>query len=366
MADIKEKSDKAESVVQNPATAPASPAANPGAIEENLSALTPDEITKNRKKTTGEVAYERTVYTGFGFFVNEIISLIGTDQFQSGAGKKYFEKASEAIAKLLRFEDKVKTVKGKEVHLSGKGRAGNLLMWASLNAIGTLPLIPMKMMEDKKEKWVKKFNHTIDAMRGNKLDEEAIRARDEEVDRAIACEHKQSWGTLAIGRIAAMGTAISTGYLLGQRGNKWLMDSADHAISTGTRKTNELLGGDANSTLGKLANADANHWFRRNSRLIGPETLGCLITSTVLEAVSKLFAKKKPEVKNPELCEAEFVDVPAAANLPADNAGGGKEEKIKDDKTSPANSAARAIFDAPKMSFADKVISSSNTLQPGL
>jgi hypothetical protein len=36
-------------------------------------------------------------------------------------------------------------------------------------------------------------------MRGNKMTDEEVAARDQEVERAIACEAKQTWPSLIIG-----------------------------------------------------------------------------------------------------------------------------------------------------------------------
>jgi len=67
------------------------------------------EENKNRKATGGEVMFERVVYTGIGFGVNEASSLWITDQFMHGKPKSWlggkafskegFEAASAWVAK---------------------------------------------------------------------------------------------------------------------------------------------------------------------------------------------------------------------------------------------------------------------------
>jgi hypothetical protein len=306
----------------------------------------------NRSSTAGELVFDRTVYTGIGFGVNEIGSLLFTGLFERGKGKylgkQGFEKGGEWLAKVLKLSDKV----AKNSEIITKEHSGkNILMWASLNFIGTVILLPMKLLEDHKAGIVKKLNHGIDRLRGRHLSTEELTARDDEVERAIACEHKQSWPTILIGRAAAMLSAIGgLGYLMGAERNEEIKKISDTAFTKGAQKIDAMAGG--NTKVGKLAATDKDHWFHYYARLIGPETLGCLVTSVVLEVVSKFFARKKPQLKNQTLCEGSAAPPPNNATT---------------DEEKPGKSFVRGVAQKPEMSHVQKVASEQRQpLQTGL
>ncbi|NBO19531.1 MAG: hypothetical protein EBV03_09975, partial [Proteobacteria bacterium] len=124
----------------------------------------------NRKRSGGEVLFDRVVYTGIGFGVNEAASLWITDQFMHGKPKWYlggkpfskegFDSAAGWIAKKFKMP---------------KAKAGNTLLMATLLSGGTLLVLPMRWLEENKISWVQRANHMLDGWRGNKMSaEEAV------------------------------------------------------------------------------------------------------------------------------------------------------------------------------------------------
>ncbi|MGE0753905.1 MAG: hypothetical protein AB7L92_01950 [Alphaproteobacteria bacterium] len=265
----------------------------------NLNPVKPDnpeimDINPDRKETAGEKIFDRTVYTGIGFGVNEGLSLWVTDQFMHGknllakvpgmktAGMWFsaegFDRASEAWTRLLKLEAK----NGKTAKQNG---ANSLLMLTLLSG-GTLLLLPMKWLEDTKATWVKKANHMADKWGGNKLTPEQVEARDKEVEQHIACSPRQSWPSFLVGRTIAITSSWASGtFIMGPKRNEQLMDWSEKKL-TGSIQPKE------HKTTG-----------HRYARLASVETYSCAISSIVLEAMSKLFAKRSSRAHDPELCQ---------------------------------------------------------------
>jgi hypothetical protein len=248
----------------------------------------------DRKKTAGEIFFDRTVYTGIGFGLNEVISLIFADKFQYGSGKiigkQGFEKASDWIAKTFKFKPKIKN--GQTI--SAKTSAGNSLLWISLTSGGFILLLPMKWLEDHKAGVVKWMNHVADKFGGTQTQEQ-IAARDAEVEQTIACEPKQSWGSLLKGRFIAIAASIGLGTLLGEARSESIKQTSDKILSGAAEKIG----------MQKALKSDV---FHRYTRLIGVETVSCATSSMVLEIASKFFAKKKqPKGSAPSAQEGDNV-----------------------------------------------------------
>ena len=258
----------------------------------------------NRKRSGGEVLFDRVVYTGIGFGVNEAASLWITDQFMHGKPKWYlggkpfskegFDSAAGWIAKKFKMP---------------KAKAGNTLLMATLLSGGTLLVLPMRWLEENKISWVQRANHMLDGWRGNKMSAEEVTARDEEVERAIACSPQQNWTSLLVGRVAAMFSSWATGtFLIGPDNNKKIMNWSEKTLTSGAKAVG----------LEKMAKTDT---FKRYAQLTGVETYSCAISSVVLEIASKLFAKRGTEVHDPEICKKyEERDKAAAAAAAAANA----------------------------------------------
>lgn len=247
----------------------------------------PVSAERSRKPSGGEVLFDRVVYTGIGFGVNEASSLWITDQFVHGrprtwlGGKAFsregFEAASNWIAKTFRMP---------------KAKAGNALLMVTLLSGGTLLVLPMRFLEEKKIFWTRKANHLLDALTGSGMTQEEVKARDEEVEKSIACSPQQTWSALLVGRAAAMLSSFVTGsFLIGPERNRKIMDWSEKTI-TGAA---DAMG------LHKAARTDT---FRRYAQLIGIETYSCAISSAVLEIVSKMFARRGTEVHDPAICAA--------------------------------------------------------------
>jgi len=255
---------------------------------------------EKRKKTLGERIFNWSVYQGVGWGANEVGSMAFTGMFERGKNKFVGEKRFNQISKWMSEQVTFK---------NGQKGAKKLLMWGSLNFIGCFVVPAIKILDDHKAGIVKWLNHTFD----NKGSQAESDARDKETDLAIACEPTQTWKTLIIGRVAAMTAAIGVGYgLLKDKGNDWLMDKFDLGATKGAKFLTRKF---PNSRLATAAAGEPNYFsttvnppptsvnrFHYYAGLAGPETLGCLTSSTVLEIISKYAAKKYPTVKNSKLC----------------------------------------------------------------
>lgn len=301
--------------------------------------------TKTRDKTAGEVMFDRVVYTGIGFGVNEASSLWITDQFLHGKPKWYlggkpfskdgFEAATKTIAKTFNMTH---------------AKSGNALLMATLLSGGTLLVLPMRALEEHKIYWTEKANHFIDWFKGNKMVAEDVATRDEEVKQAIACSPQQTWAALLVGRAAAMGASFMTGnYIVKEHGNKKIMDFSEKHLTTAAKAVG----------LEKTANTDT---FKRYARLTGIETYSCLISSGVLEIVSKLFAKRGTEVHDAEICNAAHPKEEAAAATSTTATGSSENTDTKKctDKIRPCPITASKMVATPS-SYVEKIKSEKGT-----
>ncbi len=239
-----------------------------------------DPKNPHRKRSAGEVAFDRVVYTGIGFGVNEASAIVIADEFQNRSGKKLFQTISEWMVKNMKFTDTVKN----GVHIPANKSAESMLLWASLLISGTALVVPMKKLEDNKEHWVTKANHWFDKRNGTVLTDEQVAARDKEVSDSLACEGKQTWASLAIGRSIAIVTALGLGKLIGPQRSEKMMDWSEKMF-TGSVQVEK----------------NRAHSYAAVAAL---ETASCATTSVALEFASKLFAKRGVTVRNPEKCTA--------------------------------------------------------------
>ena len=244
--------------------------------------LEKDPKKPHREKTAGEVAFNRGVYTGVGLITNEVSAILIADEFQNRSGKKLFENISQGMVKAFNFKDVVKNGKMITAHQN----ASSMLMWASLLISGSLLVYPMKKLEDNKGYWVKKANHFFDKMRGNAMAPEDVAERDNEVEKAIACEAKQTWSSLLIGRAIAVATVLGLGKAIGTERSDKIMDFAEKGL------------------MGSIQPVGQKNRWHSYAAVLPLETLACTTSSVALEMFSKLFAKRGVTVRNPELCTA--------------------------------------------------------------
>ena len=260
-----------------------------------------DPHQPHRKKTSGELAFDRGVYTGIGFVANEASAIVIADEFEHGIGKKWFESISEAMVKNLKFQDTIE----KGITTTAKSKASNLLLWGSLLISGTLLVLPMKLLEDNKGEWVKKANHWFDRRHGKAMTPEEVEARDKEVENALACEGKQTWPSMIFGRAIAVCTALGLGKAIGPHGSEKMKNWSE-----------KLLTGSVQTTKNRA---------HRYAAIASLETLSCAATSIMLEISSKLVAKRGVQVRNPELCTS-LVHEQLHEQLHADTASGSSDK----------------------------------------
>ncbi len=298
------------------------------------------DVNSTRSETAGEVLFDRGVYTGINFVVNEVLSMIIAVEMRHFGGKAHFEKASKWWEKTARFKDKV--IKG--VNTTAFARAEDSLEIFALLGGGTALVVPMKLLEDNKQKIVKNLNHLWDKLPGKSLDADATKARDEEVDKALACEAKQTWSSMILGRAIAV---VNNMFLVKetifagnrtQKSKEW----SEKYIRAGTKKLHEMTGGKKGAWLERVQETER---FKRYSEIFGLETAYTAISSVAMEVASKFIARKKPQVKDPEKCEAAQKEAEALAETAAANELQAKPEaafasRVEPKKKEPCKSCA--------------------------
>ncbi len=283
-------------------------------------------VNSNRKETAGEVLFDRGVYTGINFFVNEALSMVIAVEWRHFGGKQNFENVSKWWQKKVGFKDKV--IKG--VNTSALTRAEDQMEVFALLGGGTALVVPMKLLEDNKQKIVKNLNHLWDKLSGKGMDEEATKARDDEVNKAIACEAKQTWTSMLLGRAIATGNnmfLMKETLFAGSR-TKALKEWSEKYGRVGIDKLHAMTGSKPDSKLPKIRDSER---YKRYSEIFGLETAYTAISSVVMEVASKFLARKKPQVKDPELCAVAL------------------------DETARKSEAAAAKQEVPEKKFADKI-----------
>lgn len=255
---------------------------------------------ENHKMSAGEKIFDRGVYTGIGMVANEIGSLLLTGQLERGVFSNwYHNKAAPKVAKWF-YNDNIKNAK-------------NGMMWFSLTLVGTALVWPMKVMEDHKAAIVKKIDHFMDRFRGEHLSSSQVEKRDAEVEAAVACEKKQSWPSLIVGRSISICTSMGLSRItripfgkekrsFGERSMEW----TDNATTWAAKGVNKVIGSQkiaAAIDAPRTGNGQSGlHYY---GRLLAPETIGCTATSLVLEGSSKLISKVwAPKFKDAAFCQA--------------------------------------------------------------
>lgn len=265
----------------------------------------PPSPLAERELSFGEQVFDFIVYKGIGFGVNEVVSIVLADEFEHGVGKPHFDKWGEGLVK--KFPKFFKeTIENGVVKATAKQNAANTLMTIALLNGGTLLLGPMMSLDNNKTAIVEWLNHTF-ASQG--MTPEQIKARDEEVRNAIACEPRQTLGTMLPARGAALATTITFGSkVMGPVRNEAVKKKSREVITQGIK----ALGGH---------NFAENERVKRYAGLAGVEAIYCAISCVVLETVAKFLAGNKKIPKNPEVCET------AVAGGNADAAPPPKDEK---------------------------------------
>jgi hypothetical protein len=296
----------------------------------------------DRKLTAGEVVFDRTVYTGIGFAANEALAMLLAVEMRHFGGKESYAAISKKWRDIMKYKDTTKN----GVTTTGLTKAADSLEIFTLLAAGTLLIAPMKWMEDRKPQMVKNLNHLFDSMGGNKKTEEEVQARDAEVNKAIACEPKQTWGTMIAGR--AIATVSNMGVLKetvfkGER-TQIVKDKSRQYADMMADKLHAASGKPAGTGIDRLKQTER---FKRYTEIFGLETLYTAASSMVLELSSKFLASKKPRVKNPELCAAPLPQPKAEPKETTDKTRRGFASRVDQsrDSSSKSDSFAQRVVD---------------------
>lgn len=286
-----------------------------------------DKKLKTRKKSWGEKAYDWLVYQGIGFGANEAGSMWATGVFERGTSELVGRPQFERLA--VKFAPKFK---------GGISQAKDMLMTVALNIVGCFVVPAIKIIDGHKSQIVTSLN---DSFASDGLSKEQIEARDKEVAAAISCEPTQTWTTLTVGRIISMCFSIGNGSLLAGRKNKKTGLSFNDKLKIGFDEVGSAVGRNIgfknkidngrNYYSGERPLPEGNqvNAFHYYTGLAGPETMGCLISSSVLEVVSKLAAKIDPQVRDKETCSEAVRNI--AKRKAIESRGDTHEEQVASD-----------------------------------
>lgn len=364
---------------------------------------------KKHEKTWGETIFDRVVYTGIGFALNEGISLIGTyyatdhnnrvrhtldhfadrrvikklapEVFSNGmyadAGKRSFFQAARDIFKnpgSTAFSSQAQKILAGEAGKDQRKRIHGLAVTALLNQGGNVLLVPMKLLEDSKAYWVRKGNHVVDWLRGGKLTPEEVAARDAKVDKYIAAEPDQSWWSLIMGRLVVSGVnigLISKGIMENPHIKSEKIRGEYISRKTGTFFTESLQ----NSRFQPLRWLGNRPIVQGINKLLVLETFFCLAGSIMLEVTSKLIARgkfkgeevngnglPKPETDLPPSDSAPS-DYPAPAEKPVILAESGQRKPFTE-TAKPTTTPSAAL--TPAKDYRERVITQRDATNPNL
>lgn len=287
---------KENTIIDDKQASAALPADAPAAAVA-LECPPPPEMSK------GEKWYNTLVYSGLNYWMNLGISLVITDIFMHGKGKKFFEsgvaKASHSISAATGMK-----------HSNSKWLAEIGLGTFSLNSGGNILLIPTKYLEDYKRPIVHWLNDKLG------VDQTAPDGH-KETAKEIYIEQEQdpqSWARMVYRRVLGWGSTTTVGLTLdrvlakkmpfpkmvdGEKithipGQKVFTDATVNGV---THILNELPHG---------ANLAASPTFQRYLGYAALDSIYTLMTSKILHATNGAHKEKKPE-------EIAQMPVPVAA-----------------------------------------------------
>jgi hypothetical protein len=245
---------------------------------------------RDRDKTLGEYAFNTGAYGGFALVGNEVLSTFISKSIESGRpADTYYQRFSSWFEKLGKFKNAEgkpffsKYIHDAQAHTSGPGARLPYLIVATFGGMFMVPFI--KYCEDRKGSIVRWFDRKIYGSKAD-TDPQMVEAH-KEMDEAP----KQTWGSLAKGRVATVFFAALGDYAFGWK------DALTARLFKGTRLENY-------ASLDALANrtaefsqkkwnfsANAAGWVKLSTWLL---TLSTTLT-VLFYATSKLFARRRDE-----------------------------------------------------------------------
>lgn len=177
-------------------------------------------------KSDGEKLFDVITYKGLAWLGTAALGIYLSHEFKDGHGKELFAKAADNIApyyqKLTGASEKV----SREATQSG-------LVHAGLITGGSIPVYPVKRLEDNKAQIV--------AMLDQKINERRIRNGDAPTEDELAVQKQtqerlkntpnQSWGSLLGGRIAGVSSVFFTAIFLARGKDKKILEKVAKEIT---------------------------------------------------------------------------------------------------------------------------------------
>ena len=177
-------------------------------------------------KSDGEKRFDTITYKGLGWLGTAVLGIYLSHEFKEGWGKPYFHRATEHLApyyqKLMRTTEQT----AREAVQSG-------LVHAGLVAGGSIPVYPIKKLEDNKATIVAHFDHQINEKRRRRGDAptEAELAVQRQTQERLASKPKQTWGSLLAGRAAGVSTVFFTAIFLARGKDKKILEKVASEVT---------------------------------------------------------------------------------------------------------------------------------------
>lgn len=253
-------------------------------IEEKQEKLPPPQAEKPhaREQLPMEKKFNKLAYGGISFLAQAVTGSALTYWIKYSSGRPVYDKIAKWVGP--NFIEKFGKYKGAEA----VGKADSFITIATMVMVGNMFLIPLKILENKRNeivaKWTKADNEKRTA-RGDAPSEDELKHQQEliaELDNAP----KQSWTSLGLGRTFALATVFTADRVMENAG-------ANAALENLTKNTTK---GIANSVgLKKLA-----EWkpFERVSSLAFYDGFYSMISAAGLFVYSHFVVPPKKTEKN--------------------------------------------------------------------
>jgi len=236
---------------------------------------------KEREHLPAEGKFNKWVYGGISYAAQALSGSGLAYWIKHSGGRPYYDKMADWLGE--NFISKISKKRGAAAIAS----ADYWITVTTMVAVGTLFVIPVKWLEDKKasivEKWTKQDNDARTAA-GNPLSAEEL-AHQEKLLEELKAEPKQTWWSMMIGRAASL-VPVYTALPLLSDFNKTM----EAGFQRGTKATANALG------MKKLANSEALH---NASGIAFYDGFYSMISAGGLFVFSKLvaplFSKKEKE-----------------------------------------------------------------------
>jgi hypothetical protein len=259
-----------------------------------MSGKMPNTSNEQREQLPAEQKFDKAVYGGISYVAQALAGSGLAYWIKHSGGRPIFDKMANWLGP--NFISKISKATGKEA----VERADSWITVTTMVGVGTLFLIPVKWLEDRKasivENWTKKDNEKR-AAQGNPVSTEELAKQEQMLDE-LKADSKQTWRSLLIARGASLIPVYAAVPLIGKH---------NATMEAGFQKLTKTLASVAG--LKKMAKSEA---FHNASGIAFYDGFYSIISSGGLyifsHMISPIFSpsahKKHPDHHNTEIIAA--------------------------------------------------------------